>query len=105
MGCTIGWRQQKLIGKQDLFNRIGPVMKLSLVYDRAGRSEGVAYVTYESPQDAKRAVREFDGANAKGIYSSKAAEMTANTLQASQFIYSMFHLVLKVVAGIHSTQQ
>ncbi|KAL3417261.1 RNA binding protein [Phlyctema vagabunda] len=50
----------------DLFNRIGPVHKLSLVYDRAGRSEGVAYVTYESAQDAKLAVREFDGANAKG---------------------------------------
>lgn len=51
---------------QDLFNRIGPVLKLSLTYDRAGRSEGIAYVTYESPQDAKKAIREFDGANAKG---------------------------------------
>ncbi|RDL36790.1 uncharacterized protein BP5553_06142 [Venustampulla echinocandica] len=50
----------------DLFNRIGTVLKLSLVYDRAGRSEGIAYVTYENPQDAKRAIREFDGANAKG---------------------------------------
>ncbi len=52
---------------QDLFNRIGPVLKLSLTYDRAGRSEGIAYVTYEFPEDAKRAIREFDGANAKGI--------------------------------------
>ncbi|KAF4626155.1 hypothetical protein G7Y89_g12006 [Cudoniella acicularis] len=50
----------------DLFNRIGPVLKLALVYDRAGRSEGIAYVTYESSHDAKRAIREFDGANAKG---------------------------------------
>ncbi|CZR51261.1 related to RNA and export factor binding protein [Phialocephala subalpina] len=50
----------------DLFNRIGPVLKLSLTYDRAGRSEGVAYVTYESAADAKQAIREFDGANAKG---------------------------------------
>ncbi|KAH8815260.1 putative RNA binding protein [Xylogone sp. PMI_703] len=50
----------------DLFNRIGPVQKLSLVYDRAGRSEGIAYVTYEYAQDARRAIREFDGANAKG---------------------------------------
>lgn len=54
---------------QDLFNRIGPVLKLSLTYDRAGRSEGVAYVTYESVYDAKKAVREFDGANAKGMVS------------------------------------
>lgn len=50
----------------DLFTRIGPILKLSLTYDRAGRSEGVAYVTYETAQDAKRAIREFDGANAKG---------------------------------------
>ncbi|KAI1002447.1 hypothetical protein K3495_g5755 [Podosphaera aphanis] len=50
----------------DLFNRIGPVLSLSLVYDRAGRSEGIAYVTYESSYHAKKAIREFDGANAKG---------------------------------------
>ncbi|KFY10916.1 hypothetical protein V491_07412 [Pseudogymnoascus sp. VKM F-3775] len=50
----------------DLFNRIGPVAKLELVYDRAGRSEGVAYVTYESARDASAAVREYDGANANG---------------------------------------
>ncbi|CAG8950328.1 hypothetical protein HYFRA_00006821 [Hymenoscyphus fraxineus] len=50
----------------DLFNRIGPVSKLILTYDRAGRSEGTAFVTYEAPEDAKRAIREFDGANAKG---------------------------------------
>ncbi|ELR06275.1 hypothetical protein VC83_05033 [Pseudogymnoascus destructans] len=49
-----------------LFNRIGPVAKLELVYDRAGRSEGIAYVTYESARDASAAVREYDGANANG---------------------------------------
>lgn len=35
-------------------------------YDRAGRSEGVAFVIYGSLSDAKTAIREFDGANAKG---------------------------------------
>ncbi|TVY13583.1 THO complex subunit 4A [Lachnellula arida] len=50
----------------DLFNRIGPVIKLELLYDRSGRSDGVAYVTYDSHYDAKKAIREFDGANAKG---------------------------------------
>ncbi|KAH7376505.1 RNA binding domain-containing protein [Plectosphaerella cucumerina] len=49
-----------------LFTRIGPVSKLVLLYDRAGRSEGVAYVTYEEPEDARAAIREFDGANANG---------------------------------------
>jgi THO complex subunit 4 len=35
-------------------------------YDRAGRSEGTAFVTYESPRDAAQAIKEFDGANAAG---------------------------------------
>jgi RNA recognition motif-containing protein len=63
----LGRRSQKL---QDLFNRIGPVLKLDLLYDRSGRSDGVAYVTYESHYDAKKAIREFDGANAKGMFIS-----------------------------------
>jgi len=42
------------------------VLDVKLTYDRAGRSDGIAYVTYESAQDAKKAIREFDGANAKG---------------------------------------
>ncbi|KAI0447020.1 hypothetical protein F4803DRAFT_393187 [Xylaria telfairii] len=51
---------------EGLFSRIGPVLKLELLYDRAGRSEGVAFVTYESRDDALYAINEFDGANAKG---------------------------------------
>jgi RNA recognition motif-containing protein len=48
-------------------------VKLSLTYDRAGRSEGIAYVTYEFPEDASKAIREFDGANAKGMAISDLA--------------------------------
>ncbi|OJI89020.1 hypothetical protein ASPTUDRAFT_134072 [Aspergillus tubingensis CBS 134.48] len=51
---------------EDLFTRIGPISNVSLVYDRAGRSEGVAFVTYSHISDARTAIREFDGANAKG---------------------------------------
>ncbi|TLD13141.1 uncharacterized protein PgNI_03081 [Pyricularia grisea] len=51
---------------QGLFSRIGPIISLELLYDRSGRSEGVAYVTYESHKDATLAVKEFDGANAAG---------------------------------------
>ena len=51
---------------QDLFTRIAPVEHASLRYDRAGRSEGIAFVTYERLADARTAIREFDGANAKG---------------------------------------
>ncbi|KAJ2977482.1 hypothetical protein NUW58_g7801 [Xylaria curta] len=51
---------------EGLFSKIGPVVKLELLYDRAGRSDGVAFVTYESRDDALDAIREFNGANAKG---------------------------------------
>ncbi|KAI0106203.1 hypothetical protein GGR51DRAFT_518222 [Nemania sp. FL0031] len=51
---------------EGLFNKIGPVARLELLYDRAGRSEGVAFVTYEGRDDALDAIREFNGANAKG---------------------------------------
>lgn len=52
---------------QELFKRIGPIIKLDLKYDRAGRSEGIAYVVYEQREDATKAIREYDGANANGI--------------------------------------
>jgi THO complex subunit 4 len=51
---------------QELFERIGKVTKLQLRYDRAGRSEGTAFVTYDRKEDATEAIRQFDGANANG---------------------------------------
>jgi THO complex subunit 4 len=42
------------------------VTKLSLCFDRAGRSSGTAFVTYATLSDARTAIREFDGANANG---------------------------------------
>ncbi|KAH7329297.1 hypothetical protein B0I35DRAFT_419892 [Stachybotrys elegans] len=51
---------------EELFWRIGRVSRLQLQYDRAGRSEGTAYVTYERRDDAQEAIRQFDGANANG---------------------------------------
>ncbi|KAK2761143.1 hypothetical protein FQN54_001664 [Arachnomyces sp. PD_36] len=57
------------LGEEDLeglFSGIGPVTSVKVIYDRAGRSEGVAFVVYRRLTDAKSAIREFDGANAKG---------------------------------------
>ncbi|KAL9617032.1 MAG: hypothetical protein Q9160_008149 [Pyrenula sp. 1 TL-2023] len=51
---------------RDLFERIGHVASVSFRYDRAGRSEGTAFVTVPSMSLARAAVREYDGANAKG---------------------------------------
>ncbi|ETN40846.1 uncharacterized protein HMPREF1541_05126 [Cyphellophora europaea CBS 101466] len=52
--------------RQELFTRIGSVVDVKLRYDRAGRSEGVAFVSYRRTKDAQDAIDEFDGANAKG---------------------------------------
>ncbi|KAL9598367.1 MAG: hypothetical protein Q9219_004529 [cf. Caloplaca sp. 3 TL-2023] len=54
------------IPQPGLFTRIGPIHSLSLRFDRAGRSSGTAYVTYQYLSDARLAIREFDGANAHG---------------------------------------
>ncbi|KAK5663449.1 hypothetical protein OQA88_3878 [Cercophora sp. LCS_1] len=51
---------------EGLFSGIGPIVNLEIKYDRAGRSEGTAFVTYETHADAKKAIAEFDGANAAG---------------------------------------
>ncbi|SPN97089.1 related to RNA and export factor binding protein [Cephalotrichum gorgonifer] len=51
---------------EELFGRIGPVTNFNLCYDRAGRSEGIAFVTYERREDALAAIKQYDGANAKG---------------------------------------
>ncbi|KAF5134253.1 Aly/REF export factor 2 [Metarhizium anisopliae] len=58
----------------ELFARIGRVSKLNLRYDRAGRSEGVAYVTYEQREDAEEAIKQFDGANANVMPGRPLAE-------------------------------
>jgi THO complex subunit 4 len=42
------------------------VDKLEMVYDRAGRSEGTCFVTYHRESDAAAAIRDYDGATAKG---------------------------------------
>lgn len=39
---------------------------MQLTYDRAGRSAGTAFVIYDHIADARTAVKEFDGANARG---------------------------------------
>lgn len=45
---------------------MGQLESVRLLYDRQDRSQGVAYITYTHPSDARDAVHEFDGANAMG---------------------------------------
>lgn len=49
-----------------LFSRVGPIEKIKIQYDRSGRSEGYAWVTYRNPGDAHEAVKKFDGKKAAG---------------------------------------
>lgn len=51
---------------QQLVEGQGPVTSVRIHYDDTNRSTGKAEVTYTYEEDAKQAVREFDGALAKG---------------------------------------
>jgi THO complex subunit 4 len=51
---------------QDLFQKIGSLQSLHLKYDTLGRSDGVAYVVYTHIEDAKEAIRKYNGAKAAG---------------------------------------
>lgn len=51
---------------REVFARVGEIRRIDIIYDKAGRSEGVAHVLYSSPDEAMLAVDQFDGANAKG---------------------------------------
>lgn len=52
--------------QQELFERIGPVSNVQILYDRSDRSRGTAFVTYSTSRDAQRALRDYNGANAYG---------------------------------------
>ncbi|KAG2143045.1 hypothetical protein DEU56DRAFT_910982 [Suillus clintonianus] len=50
-----------------IFGQIGTLVREPLIrYDRSGRSSGVAVVLFETPLQATRAKRQFDGKLAKG---------------------------------------
>ncbi|KAI0729788.1 RNA-binding domain-containing protein [Fomitopsis betulina] len=50
-----------------IFGQAGTLVREPLIrYDRSGRSSGVAIVSYETPEEAAAAKRQFDGKLAKG---------------------------------------
>ncbi|KAK6510111.1 hypothetical protein TWF481_004824 [Arthrobotrys musiformis] len=51
---------------RDVFSRVGDIRRIDIMYDKAGRSEGIATVLYATADEALLAVDQFDGANAKG---------------------------------------
>ncbi|EPT02304.1 hypothetical protein FOMPIDRAFT_1160496 [Fomitopsis schrenkii] len=50
-----------------IFGQAGTLVREPLIrYDRSGRSSGVAIISYETPEEAAAAKRQFDGKLAKG---------------------------------------
>ncbi|KIL62732.1 hypothetical protein M378DRAFT_80844, partial [Amanita muscaria Koide BX008] len=50
-----------------IFGQIGTLVREPLIrYDRSGRSSGVAIISFETPAEATRAKKQFDGILAKG---------------------------------------
>lgn len=52
--------------EQDVFERVGTVKKVIIRYDRSGRSEGTAEVTFARKADADSAVRKYNGVSIDG---------------------------------------
>jgi len=51
---------------QDLFETVGAVKKVSIKYDRSGRSEGEGEVVFSRRADAQAALRKFQGTQVDG---------------------------------------
>lgn len=46
---------------RELFGTVGEVKKAEIVYDRSGRSKGIARVWYARKSDAEKAIKQYDG--------------------------------------------
>jgi RNA recognition motif-containing protein len=44
-----------------LFKKIGPLRKCGINWDQLGQSMGTAEVEYEKPEDAEKAIKEYNG--------------------------------------------
>ncbi|EJU02286.1 hypothetical protein DACRYDRAFT_116014 [Dacryopinax primogenitus] len=67
-----------------LFSSLGALAKPPrIVFDRSGRSTGIAHITYERHEDALRAKQRFDGQPAKGQNISIRFEAALNPPAAS----------------------
>ncbi|KAK3867116.1 hypothetical protein Pcinc_027400 [Petrolisthes cinctipes] len=50
----------------DLFDEIGPIQRCNLVRDKEGVFKGIAYISFETPEDAERAVTSLNSTTFNG---------------------------------------
>lgn len=72
---------------QDLFERIGPIISLHLLYDLEDEPTGIAIVTFVKRTDAEKAVAEYDGQLALG-QSIKLRLLGSETSRAPRELFS-----------------
>ncbi|KAF5176307.1 Polyadenylate-binding protein [Thalictrum thalictroides] len=73
---------------QEKFSEFGKICKLTILKDSNGKSNGVAFVNFETPDNAKRAVEEINGTQvgSKIIYVAKAQKKaTREQIMRHQF--------------------
>uniref|UniRef100_M4BX91 RRM domain-containing protein n=1 Tax=Hyaloperonospora arabidopsidis (strain Emoy2) TaxID=559515 RepID=M4BX91_HYAAE len=52
---------------RELFGTVGEVSKAEIVYDRSGRSKGIARVWFTRRSDADKAIKQYDGRTLDGL--------------------------------------
>lgn len=52
---------------RELFGTVGEVKKAEIVYDRSGRSKGIARVWFARRSDAEKALKQYDGVCCFGV--------------------------------------
>ena len=65
--------------RNDVFRDCGLVTSVTVYYDQAGRSLGSSLITFATPEEARRALEEYDGASVDGRIMSVHLQCTLGT--------------------------
>lgn len=65
---------------KELFNTVGDVTKAKIIFDQSGRSTGLAYISYQSFDDAEKAIQKYNNIELDG----QAMQIKINERAASK---------------------